>query len=132
MSEKFLGKPNGRKGVPILPVSIMDVADLYQTGMSQNEIAKKFGVHPSQVRWRLKQAGVKPRSQGARVGNTRAQRSDVKSGDLVSLYEKGLSSVALARLYGLSRAAVTARLRKAGVSMRPSRRPQRQQAPQST
>ncbi|MFN3805326.1 MAG: helix-turn-helix domain-containing protein [Pyrobaculum sp.] len=88
-----------------------EVVKLYEQGMSPSDIAMRFSVTPSYVRYILRKAGFP-----AEVKRT---PPDVVA-KIIELYKQGITTGELARQFGISAATVRNVLRKHGI--KPQRR----------
>ncbi len=92
-------------------------ARLYEAGLTQGEIAKRFAVSPATVQSRLRELGVRARPSGLRY----ARLAD--KGWLENQYvERGRSAMAIARRVGCNVLTVHYHLRRHGIPRKRSRR----------
>ena len=110
--------------------SIEKIAKMYTDGMTQVEIAKMYGVTQALVSYHLLRAGVPIRKnkfhltakQVAAIKHPRGEDHhsfhDIPLDILVSEYQSGISSMALAAKYHVSAITIQRKLRKRGVTMR--------------
>lgn len=85
--------------------SAEEVAALYESGMNQAEIGRKFGVTDCAVRAKLRRAGCVTRDQRAQLPPDE---------ELIALYESGLTMSRLAERFGVSMDTISRVLRRGG------------------
>jgi hypothetical protein len=92
----------------------------YQAGESTTAIGASIGVSATTVRQWLMQAGVTLRPPGWVAGR---QRLDLDDADLIARYRSGETLTEILNATGIGRMTVRARLKRAGVAMRPACEP---------
>lgn len=89
--------------------------ELYNSGLSMNQIASRFGFGFSTVQRHLKESGIPLRGKGRyRITGTEASK-DALDGRILELHKQGLSDYEIAPLVGVSRFVVNYRLNKMGI-----------------
>src|SRR6478609_7386418 len=88
----------------------VDVAGLYDSGSSMNDLARIFSVHRSAIVRALQEQGVPRRTRGL---------TDEEAAEAGRLYQEGWSLLRLRQRFGNSDSAVTTALRRVGVETRP-------------
>jgi len=90
--------------------------ELHKSGMSVQQLADKFGVSCCPIYNRIKGLpGYVPHSGGSKRGSYRAVADSAK---VISLYQQGMSEIAVAKELGITRMVVRTRLVNAGVHIR--------------
>lgn len=96
---------------------------MYEQGKSVPDISKELGVHKETVRSRLKSAGMvfRSNSEAQKIlcsdpRNTPSYREDLRTEDMISLFNNGLGCQRIGNLLGCSKRCVRLRLRKEGLS----------------
>jgi transposase len=105
--------------IPI-PDDMKKAVSLYESGMSQSEIAKVISVYPPYISWWLKNLGLKrSRSQAITIAGTRRvdgvfNRKDAQEAKV--LYEQGLSTNEISQKLGVKGSTIGYWLRRLGCS----------------
>ena len=113
------------------------IVSLYERGNSAKKVSEILNLRPGTVEKRLRASGVVMRPVGRqhlseedkmvvgarmRVRNrgerNPAYRSDILTGDLISLYQQGLGTTTIGKRFGVDPCLVLRRLRKSGVTIR--------------
>lgn len=102
------------RGQPRRPdVDTDDLARLYESGMSSNEIGRAVGMSGESVLARLHGSGTELRKYGWR------NRLEIDSLKAVRLYRSGMSCTKVAKALGCSHSTVLRRVVEAGEQVRP-------------
>ena len=96
-----------------------NLVELYYSGLSTKELGRMFGVHGGAIRSALVWRGAKMRKAGGAPGIPRMNRRAKKYSNLVELYESGLSSCELGRMFGVNSETIISSLRTRGATIRP-------------
>ena len=96
-------------------VTDLELKQVYLSGWSTTQMAKRYNLSKQTISRRLKAQGVKLRGVGGTCGGTPKL---AKWGEVAELYRKGMSLDALGRRIGCGKTTVSRNLRKMGVKIR--------------
>jgi len=100
------GKPTRGKAV-----DMAKVVELYQQGLSMNEIGRRLGHTHGVIAYHVHKSGIS-------LHNPRSQRCPVSTDYIKKLYEQGMSTIEISENVGLTPQAIYQRLLKAGIPLR--------------
>uniref|UniRef100_A0A6M3JL34 Putative DNA binding, helix-turn-helix domain containing protein n=1 Tax=viral metagenome TaxID=1070528 RepID=A0A6M3JL34_9ZZZZ len=100
------GKPTRGKAV-----DVAKAIELYEKGVSMNEIGRQLGHHHGVIAYHIHKSGTP-------IHNPRQQRNPISTDYIKELYEEGMSTIEIGETVGLTPQAIYGRLLKAGIPLR--------------
>lgn len=122
-SESHIGSQLGKDHPNYVDIPIEEICKKYLSGISSEELAKEYGCSSPTIRTRLRNNGIKMRTNseaqtGLRTGENHHNYIDIPIEEICEDYINGMSRDKLAKKYNCSRAAIDKRLHDSGIKIR--------------
>ncbi len=91
-----------------------DVVDLYLSGLSMAEVARRYGVSPTRIATSLRRCGITKRSmsEALHISASKRRKYSEKQADLVRLYQSGVALEDCAKQLGIPKSTASEMLKR--------------------